>query len=143
MALLLFSQKCVHSMNIIKFIESNKPLHTLIQFHDVNRAGIPKQLHGKISGVPTLVTKNGQILEGREVKNWMESMIPNKDPEYDSSLWGGMDSEMQSIESGESGGSFFDLDKYGSSLAPKMTPELEKKINSSVSEAYSAAQEAK
>lgn len=140
MALLLFSRRCKHSVNIINFIQKNKALHTLIQFHDVNQAGVPHQLHGKITGVPTLVTQGGQILEGKEVKTWLESMIPSQDPEYDSSLWGGMGSGMQSIEDGDSGGNFYDLDTYGASLAPTMTPELEKKINSSVSDAYSAAQ---
>lgn len=89
------------------------------------------------------MTQNGQILEGREVKNWLESMIPTKDPEYDSSTWGGMGSGMQSLDSGESDGNFYDLETYGSSLAPKMTPELEQKINRSVSDAYSAAQQDK
>lgn len=143
MALLLFSRRCKHSINIVNFIQKNKPLHSLIQFHDVNQAGVPQQLHGKITGVPTLVTQNGQILEGREVKNWLESMIPTKDPEYDSSTWGGMGAGMQSLESGESDGNFYDLETYGSSLAPKMTPELEQKINMSVSDAYSAAQQDK
>ena len=143
MALLLFSRRCKHSINVINFIQKNKPLHTLIQLHDVNQAGVPQQLHGKITGVPTLITQNGQIMEGREVKNWLESMIPNREPEYDNSLWGGLGAGMQSLDSGDSDGSFYDLDSYGSSLAPKMTPELEKKINSSVSEAYSAAQQDK
>ena len=143
MALLLFSRKCKHSVNIINFIQNTKPLHTLIQFHDVNQAGVPQELRGKITGVPTLVTQNGQILEGREVKNWLESMIPEEEPAYDNSLWGGLGAGMQALDSGESDGSFYDLDTYGTSLAPKMTPDLEKKINSSVSDAYSAAQQSK
>lgn len=143
MALLLFSRRCKHSMNIMNFINDNKPLQPLIQFHDVNRSGVPQELHGKITGVPTIVTQNGQILEGKEVKTWLESMIPNQEPEYDNSLWGGMGSGMQHIESGDSEGSFYDLDNYGKSMAPRMTPELEKKINSSVSDAYSSAQEVK
>ena len=140
MALLLFSRRCKHSINIVNFIQQNKPLHPLIQLHDVNQAGVPQELHGKITGVPTLVTQNGQVMEGREVKNWLESMIPNTEPEYDNTLWGGRGARMQSLESGEADGSFYDLDSYGVSLAPKMTPELEKKINSSVSDAYSAVQ---
>jgi len=37
---------------------------------------------------------------------------------------------------GEGSGDLFGLDDYGRSLQPAMTPELEDKINQSVSDAY-------
>jgi|TARA_R110000803_G_scaffold60047_1_gene119111 hypothetical protein len=37
---------------------------------------------------------------------------------------------------GESSNEIFGLDEYGRSLQPAMTPELEAKINRSVSDAY-------
>ena len=57
MALLLFSQRCQHSMKIIKYVQDNKALHSMMVFHDVNKLGVPDELQGKINSVPVLLTK--------------------------------------------------------------------------------------
>jgi hypothetical protein len=134
MALLVFSPLCQHSKDVIQFLESNPPVKQLVQFHDVNQLGIPPQYANKITRVPTLLTKNGKILIGNEVKNWLQSLIPNVDFEHQSICGGGgLSSTMSSFGGdGEGGGDLFELNNYGQSLQPAMTPELEAKINKKV-----------
>lgn len=139
-ALLLYSMRCQHSVNVLNIIQKNKSLQPIIRLHDVNRQGVPQQLLGRIDCVPALITKDGNIMTGKEVKNWISSMIPDSD-EIGSIGFGGMAAGIQSLENPEENDEeFFDLDSYGTSLAPPMTPELQRKIDMNVSEAYNQAQ---
>lgn len=133
MSLLLFSPKCAHSMELVEYINRHAQLRQLVHFHNVNALGIPPQYRAKITRVPTMLTKNGKILVGREIHNWLESLLPVQELE----TWGGFGTcEMTSLDDNESTTQHFGLDEYGRSLQPAMTPELEAKINRSVSDAY-------
>ena len=139
-ALLLYSMRCQHSMNVLNTIQKNKALQSVIRLHDVNRHGVPQQLLGKIDCVPALITKDGNIMTGKEVRNWVTSMIP-ENKEVISMGFGGMGAGIQSLENpDENDQDIFSLDSYGSSLAPQMTPELQQKIDMNVSDAYNKVQ---
>ena len=131
MSLLIFSPKCNHSLDIIDYVNNNPQLKRLVQYHNVNTMGIPPQYRNKITRVPTMLTKNGKILVGNEIKNWLESLLPNK--ELESCDFG---SCVMTTLDGESNQTMFGLDDYGRSLQPPMTKELQDKINQSVSDAY-------
>tara|TARA_B110000495_G_scaffold203243_1_gene226101 strand:- start:2108 stop:2374 length:267 start_codon:yes stop_codon:yes gene_type:complete len=83
-----------------------------------------------------MLTKNGKILVGNEIKNWLESLLPKKD--IDHAGFGGDVCSMTSLEGSARDSSMFYLDNYGQSLQPAMTKELEEKISRDVSkgEAY-------
>jgi hypothetical protein len=74
-----------------------------------------------------MLTKNGKILVGKEIHNWLESLLPVQ--ELETCGFGGIDS---STLNGESTKDMFGLDDYGISLQPAMTPELEAKISRKV-----------
>ncbi len=135
MSLLIYSPRCKHSMDIIEYIKSHAQLKQLVQFHNVNTQGIPRNFQNKINRVPTMLTKNGKILVGNEIKNWLDSLLPKK--EIDHGGFGDVCS-MSSIDGNERDTSLFYLDNYGQSLQPAMTKELEEKISRDVSkgEAY-------
>jgi len=133
MSLLIFSPKCNHSMGIVEFINSNPQLKRLVRFHNINTQGIPPMYVNKITRVPTLLTKNGKILVGREIKNWLESLLPNTDIHHHEL---GGSTFTSSIDGGEDDDNIFVLDNYGRALQPAMTKELEDKINRNVSESY-------
>jgi|TARA_B110000305_G_scaffold183031_1_gene203295 hypothetical protein len=122
-------------MDIIEYIKSQAQLKQLVQFHNVNTQGIPRNFQNKIKRVPTMLTKNGKILVGNEIKNWLDSLLPKKEIEH-----GGFGDvcSMSSIDGNERDTSLFYLDNYGQSLQPAMTKELEEKISRDVSkgEAY-------
>jgi hypothetical protein len=126
MALLVYSDKCKWSADIMSFIKSQPALIEIVRFHNVNTNGVPSK---KITRVPTLVTNEGQMLVGQEVKNWLVSMIPN---DFDS--WDGTGNLCSNLD-GTENGCLFDIEKYGESLQPVMTPELEEKIAMNVTEA--------
>ena len=132
MSLLIYSPKCSHSLDIIDYIKRRPQISQLVNYHNVNTQGIPPQYAHKITRVPTLLTKNGKFLIGNEIKNWLESLLPNNDI-------GSCDFGMCSMTSldGEGNSDIFGLDDYGRSLQPPMTAELEEKINRDVSQTYS------
>jgi hypothetical protein len=137
MSLLIFSQKCQHSRELIDFIRARPQLTQLVRYHDVNRQGIPPEYRKKITRVPTMLTKNGKILVGSEIKAWLMSLLPNEEVSFDD--MGSFSCAMTSLDNDEevrSGGGVFELDNYGSTLQPAMTPELEAKINRSVNDAF-------
>jgi len=118
-------------MDIVNYINRHAQLKQIVQFHNVNTMGIPPQYRAKITRVPTMLTKNGKILVGKEIQNWLESLLPVQD--LDACDFGGC--EMTTLD-GEGSAVLFGLDDYGRSLQPAMTPELEAKISRSVSDAY-------
>jgi len=129
MSLLIFSQRCSHSKSIIEYIQKHPQLRQIVHFHDVNVHGVPEQYRDRINRVPTMLTKNGKILIGNEIKNWLESLLPCEQVshfEFGSTCnMGGLDGEDVQENS-------FSLDAYGQALAPPITPDLEKKIKAPV-----------
>ena len=131
MSLLIYSPQCNHSLDIIDYINKNPQLKQIVQYHNINKLGIPPQYKNKITRVPTMLTKNGKLLVGNEIKNWLESILPAQDWE----TCGFGECSMTTLD-GEGTDELFSLDSYGMSLQPAMTKELEEKINQSVSDAY-------
>lgn len=131
MSLLIYSPRCKHSMNVIEYINDIPQLKQLVHYHNINTQGIPPQFRNKINRVPTMLTKNGKILVGAEIKNWLDSLLPKKDIEHgEIRSFGG---SMTMIDGNDANSGMFRLDEYGKTLQPAMTKELEEKINRDVS----------
>ena len=120
-ALVYSPTKCEHCASIIAFITSQPALLSVVKLHNIQTHGVPKG----VTRVPTLITDDGKVLVGMDVKKFLEDMIPF-DVEYTQlgSRLGLGDDDM------------FDLDMYGQTLAPPMTSALEEKISRSVQDAY-------
>lgn len=129
MSLLIFSPKCKHSVEVMNFISKHQQLKQIVQYHNVSEFGIPQEFKDKITRVPTMLTKNGKILIGREIQNWLESLLPVQ--EMETCDFGGINS---TTLNGEPTGDMFGLDEYGRSLQPPMTKELQEKISRKVEE---------
>lgn len=130
MALLVYSDKCKWSMDIIQYIKSQPSLIEIIRFHNITTSGVPSK---RITKVPTLVTNDGNMMVGGEVKTWLQSMVPSEFESWESSL------NFTSNIDGTEAPTLFELDKYGESLQPKLTPELEARIAMSVTDAFQKA----
>lgn len=78
-----------------------------------------------------MLTKNGKVLVGNEIKNWLDSLLPAKDVEH--AGIGGMACGMTTLDGGGGVSDMFSLDDYGQSLQPAMTKELQEKISRDVS----------
>jgi hypothetical protein len=118
-------------MDIIQYIDKQPQLKQLVHYHNVNTQGVPNQYRSKINRVPTMLTKNGKILVGNEIKNWLDSLLPKKDVEH--AGFGGGFTSMTALDGSGRDPNMFYLDNYGQSLQPAMTKELEEKINRDVS----------
>tara|TARA_Y100000389_G_scaffold76716_1_gene73475 strand:+ start:2935 stop:3195 length:261 start_codon:yes stop_codon:yes gene_type:complete len=81
-----------------------------------------------------MLTKNGKLLVGKEIKNWLISLLPNNSLQHHE--FGAFGSSMSSIDGKEDTDDAFNLDNYGVSLQPAMTKEMEERINRSVNDAY-------
>ena len=123
---LVFSPKCNHCNDLLAYLKKHPQFEGLVKYHNVSTHGLPQSLQGHVKSVPTMLTKNGKILTGKEIQNWLQSLLPNKE------IDGEDDSEIG-----------FDLDNYGQSLQPAMTPELEARISKDVKDAYSNADPSK
>jgi len=117
-------------MDVIEYINKVPQLKQLVHYHNINTQGIPPNYRNKINRVPTMLTKNGKILVGNEIKNWLDSLLPKKEVEH--SEIGAFGCSMTSLDGNDNTG-MFSLDDYGKSLQPAMTKELEEKINREVS----------
>ena len=129
MSLLIYSPRCKHSMEVIEYIGKHLQLKQLVHLHNVNTQGIPSNYKNKINRVPTMLTKNGKILVGNEIKNWLDSLLPRREIEH--GVFGGGCS-MTTLDGNDKDSNMFYLDSYGQSLQPAMTKELEEKINRDV-----------
>ncbi len=131
MSLLIYSPRCKHSMDVIEYINKHPQLKQLVNYHNVNTQGIPPNYRTKINRVPTMLTKNGKILVGTEIKNWLDSLLPAK--EVSNGSIGAFGCSMTSLDGDAPSSDLFSLDDYGQSLQPAMTKELEEKIAREVS----------
>jgi hypothetical protein len=130
-ALLVYSPKCQHSLDILRFLDTHPVVKQVVQLHNINVQRIPPQYAQKVSHVPTLLTKSGQVLVGKEVRAWLESLLPITITNCE--LGGGRGCGFSSFDgSSDDSGDMFSLDDYGQSLQPAMTPELQERINKKV-----------
>ena len=130
MALLVYSDKCKWSTEIITYIKTQPALLEIVRFHNITTQGIPST---RITRVPTLVTNDGVMKVGADVKAWLVSMVPFEFESWDST--GNLCSNLDGTECQ----GLFELDQYGASLQPMMTPELEAKISAKLEDAMQKA----
>lgn len=131
MALLFYSsQRCTHSEEITKLIQTSAQLRSIIKMHDVSQFGLPNQYKSHVRSVPTIITTKNQIMVGKEAYNWLVSLMPVQEF-TNCNIRPGFGC-MTSISGGDDGDDFFSLDMYGQSLQPIMTPELQAKINKKI-----------
>ena len=131
MAMLVYSDKCPFSNQVIQEIRENPALIHVIRFHNVSTSGVPSR---QITRVPTLVKNDGQLIVGNDVRKWIESMKPQEIvEEFD---YSGLATSMLDETDTHDSGNFFDIDNFHKSLAPPMTRELEEKINKKVQDAF-------
>ena len=125
MALLVYSAKCKFSNEILSFIKTQPALTEIVRLHEIGAQGVPSK---KITRVPTLVTNDGKMHVGSDVKSWLESMVPDT-----IEMWESSGSFISNLDGSENSG-MFTLERYGKSLQPEITPELKKRIESNVTD---------
>ena len=138
---LIFSPKCNHCNDLITYLKKHPQFTNMVKYHNVSTQGIPASLKDHLKSVPTMLTKNGKVLVGKEIQNWLHSLLPNKEP-ANHNFRGGF-GNFSSIDGEDEAEIGFDLENYGQSLQPAMTPELEARISKDVKEAYSDADPSK
>ena len=107
-------------------------LKSIVRIHDVCIHGIPSQFYGHVKSVPTLITNKNQILVGKDVRTWLESLIPPTELANCNLRSNGSCSMSEFEGENNETGDFFDLDDYGKSLQPALTPELQERISKKV-----------
>ena len=75
---------------------------------------------------------------GSEVLQWFYSLLPSEISQCDIS--GGCNFSICNIEDESAEDNLFNLNNYGQSLQPVMTPDLEAKISRNVNDAFSREQ---
>jgi hypothetical protein len=131
MATLVYSDKSPYCEQVLLDIRENPSLVHVIRVHNVSTHGVPSR---QITRVPTLVTNDGKLLVGNDVRKWIESMKPEERvEEFDQS---GLAVSSLDDTDGNDAGDYFDIDNFNAPLAPPMTRELEERVNRKVMDAY-------
>jgi len=130
MALLIYSPKCNHCKQIVEYVHQHPQLKQLVQYHNVNTQGVPAQYRSKITRVPTMLTKNGKFLVGNEIRNWLQSLLPQNEIQH--CEVGGWGCSFSSLDTDGNDRDMFTLDNYGQQLAPPMTTDLQERISKEV-----------
>jgi hypothetical protein len=129
MALLVYSDKCNFCVETLNYIKTQPELLQILRFHNISTNGIPSD---RIKRVPTLVTNEGKLYVGSEVRSWLESMVPMDISSFNNDAF-----SITNLDESEEPGNLFQLDMYGVPLQPVLTPELNIKINKKVNDAIS------
>jgi hypothetical protein len=137
MALLIYSKRCNKCNDVLTWLESNKQVSQIVRLHDVNANGIPPKYAKKIKAVPTMLTENGKLLVGSEVKAWLISIAPVEEP---ANYCIGGKCNVYGLDDNLDDGDIFNIDKYGESIQPAITPELSERINATVIDNYQKIQ---
>lgn len=125
-SVLVFSRKSSYCVELLDFIQSNELLVTIVKFHDVNVSGVPNG----ISRVPSLITHEGKIIIGGDIKTFLEGfLIGDIEPVSHSHT------KTFELDGSDVSGNWFDIERFGVSLQPHMTKDLEEKISTSVDDA--------
>jgi hypothetical protein len=124
MNVLVYSERCKYSADILDFIDQHEELKQVTKLHNVNRLGVPRG----VTRVPILVKLDGTTLIGGEIQEYLESIITPTMQGFDGSRGTTLDGSYDE--------SMFSLNNYGSSLAPPMTKDLEARINADVKSAF-------
>lgn len=125
-SVLIYSLRSDYCKELIEFVKSDDLLKTIVKFHDVNTQGVPNG----ISRVPTLISPEGKFIIGGDIKEYLEGFIVS-----DIEPVGGNFKSVE-LDGSNSTGNWFEIDRFGQSLQPKMTKDLEEKISMSVEDAY-------
>ena len=139
---LVFSPKCNHCNDLIAYLDKHPQFNGMIKFHNIITQGIPASLKSYVKSVPTMLTKNGKVLTGKEIENYLQSLLPNKELSNYNFSGGGL-GNFSSIDGDDISDIGFDINNYGQSLQPAMTSKLEALISRDVKEAYSDADPSK
>tara|TARA_R110002074_G_scaffold276009_3_gene447425 strand:- start:554 stop:949 length:396 start_codon:yes stop_codon:yes gene_type:complete len=127
--------RCKHCTKLLDIVDKNKALQSVLTFHDVNKGPIPPQLKPYITTVPSMFTKDQKVLTGKEIFDWVGTMIKPKDDGFtgwDSGFGAGLDGD-------DGDGGLFDLDGYGVALKPEISEDLQSRIDKDVNDAYNSA----
>jgi len=119
---MFYSPRCEHCLEANKILE-NTPYADQIEYLNVHQTEIPSEYKKELTHVPAIITNEGKLLVGAEVRQWALSLIPTEIESFDARAIASFDGNPSVVQG------LFDIESYGVPLAPPMTPELEAKIN--------------
>jgi hypothetical protein len=107
MTTLVYSERCQHCYDLIEYIKTQPALHNIVTYQNIDD-DIPEG----VTKVPSLLTTSGKIYVGKEVKDYLRALVPNK---------------LEKLVPHKGG---YPIKRE--TIRPVMTPELEQKISQSV-----------
>jgi len=126
---LFYSNKCSHSAQVLHLVRGYEPLARKTRLYDISIHSLPQSYERVVSRVPTLVTADGSIRVGNEIKAYVRSLIPTN-IEYIAA--GDIDAAPFGSEGIMPSSRYMLMDDMGEPLGAEMTPELEQKISQKV-----------
>ena len=121
MATLIYSNRCKHSVDLLRFISENSEVRDTIQMHNVDTEGAPMG----VTHVPTLVTQD-KVYIGGDALGWLKEQCASTVPAASGDGMSFIDLDGKQDISQPGGPS--NLMDLGTPLAAPMTEEHRKKM---------------
>jgi predicted thioredoxin/glutaredoxin len=125
MATLIYSDQCINCYELIEYIKTKPALHTIVKYHHINE-GVPNG----VTKVPSLITSDGNLYVGNQVKTYLQSLIPNKIEKFQ---YGKISSKR--LDNQNLGGKYFSVRNYGNNI---INPDPDERVNIPVNDALAS-----
>jgi len=79
---MFYSPRCEHCLEANKILE-NTPYADQIEYLNVHQTEIPSEYKKELTHVPAIITNEGKLLVGTEVRQWALSLIPTEIESFD------------------------------------------------------------
>lgn len=127
-SVLVYSMKSPFCVELLNFINEHEVFKTIIKFHDVNAHGVPNG----ITRVPSLITNEGKVIIGGDIKTFLDGFVLADIEPVDSSTG------TFGIDGNDMSGNWFDIERFGQTLKPTITKEIEEKISVKLEDALAS-----
>lgn len=124
MATLVYSDKCKNCYEIVEYIKTKPALHTIVRYHHVDQ-GVPNG----ITKVPTLVTADGMLYVGNQIRPYLQTLAPDKIERV------ALGSKMNTKRlDNQSNGKYFSVNDYGKRIVSSTSdPRIERSVMDNLS----------
>jgi predicted thioredoxin/glutaredoxin len=124
MATLVYSDKCRNCYELIEYIKTKPPLHTIVRYQHVDD-GVPNG----VTKVPSLITSDGMLYVGNQIRPYLQTLAPDKIERV--SLGGKLSTKRLD---NQSNGKYFSVNDYGKRIVTSTyDPRIERSVMDNLS----------
>jgi hypothetical protein len=123
MATLVYSDKCKNCYDLIEYIKTKPALHTIVRYQHVEQ-GVPNG----VTKVPSLITSDGILYIGNQIKPYLQTLAPDKIEKYQFSKM-----NIKRLDN-QTNGKYFSVNDYGKRIVSSTSdPRIDRSVMDNLS----------